>query len=48
MSVLAIALLLLGGALVGNWLSILDDRALIWASMIFAAVFLGTCLMGLL
>lgn len=48
MSLLAIAGLLLGGAIIGNWLNILNDRELIWASVIFSACFLGACLMGLL
>lgn len=48
MSVLAIALLLVGGALVGNWLHVLDEKALIWSSVAFMGAFLGACLMGLL
>lgn len=48
MSLLAIAGLLLGGALVGNWLSILGERELVWASAAFVGIFLGACLMGLL
>lgn len=48
MSLLAIAGLLLGGALIGNWLHILGERELVWASAAFVGVFLGTCLMGLL
>lgn len=48
MSVLAILLLVLGGALVGNWLHILSERALIWSTVAFVGAFLGACLMGLL
>jgi len=48
MSLLAIAGLLLGGALVGNWLHILGERELVWASAAFVGIFLGACLMGLL
>lgn len=48
MSLLAIAGLLLGGALIGNWLHILSERELVWASAAFVGVFLGACLMGLL
>ena len=48
MSGLAIALLLVGGALVGNWLHGLDEKALIWSSVAFMGAFLGACLMGLL
>ena len=48
MSVLAIAGLLLGGALIGNWLHLLGERELVWASAAFAGIFLGACLIGLL